>query len=836
MIKKLFLMLIISLLICVGIKVNGTSAANTSFSDNQQGQWTPNRTETTNLFGMEHLSVYGVANKSNLQHINVLSMKTDGYSSKLVTWSVLDGNKKYTRQTLDKIAEDYEKTHPGWIVVGGINGDQYTTGFGSDIGAGSAYFTPQTYYPLIMDGESRIPYTVLNNYNMHVGFANDGSVDSLIDASPVVGYQVHIVDEYKNELATFNVDKINEKPSQGQTTAWSTYSSISKLGDYINRVVESNNDIYVVENPELAYMSNCVEYGGVNSLFGRGVISKIDKSHNLIFNQFAIETTNPELQSALEIGSRIIVEAKYQDDKLNKVEASTGFHSVHRYNNADQPLVHTDYDGNRYSRAIVGQKADGTYVLLTVDVATDPNDLMVRYPGMGFDECNATLKHYGVVEAYQMDGGGSVTSILRNENGGFDITNFPRDGVRANMTGLLYVVRSPELSLKSSNYHSITFENNPITNGINSKVENVKVIHENKEYVVENGQIVVDGLNENTEYVFDCSYDVVSSDGTRKTFTTKMSGKTTLYNEQTANFQVANISKYSFDIIKEQNENIQNVIVQANQTTYRMENDKVTVDELVGGSTYDVEITYDIYDPVTNNTYSRSTVITNVTTKTFEVPSIFKFEIYRQTGKRVTFSYEYKDVDGVVVEAYLEGERENQTVSSLRGTIAVNDLELESQEYSFRFVIIYIDGEERIVIYSDTLKVGTKVEEPVEVKHKITFNADGGQVVNAPTEYVEGIGIDTLPVAVKEGYIFLGWYNGDKKYELISESEKEDIILTAKWEEVKEQVPTPEPTPNPEPSPKEEKKKGCGCGKDASGFIMLSMMLSCVLIIFRKRK
>ena len=146
MIKKIFLLLLVSLFLFTSIKVSKINAANTTYSDNQNGQWTPNKTEETNIFGMEHLSVYGVANKNNLQHINVLSMKTDGYSSKLVTWSVLDGNKKYTRQTLDKIAEDYEKTHPGWIVIGGINGDQYTTGFGSDIGAGSAYFTPQTYY------------------------------------------------------------------------------------------------------------------------------------------------------------------------------------------------------------------------------------------------------------------------------------------------------------------------------------------------------------------------------------------------------------------------------------------------------------------------------------------------------------------------------------------------------------------------------------------------------------------------------------------------------------------------------------------------------------------
>lgn len=295
--------------------------ANATTSDNGKGSWTPSKSEEINVYGMQHSSIWGKANGTNPQHINVLAMKTDGYSSKLVSWSVTNGNKKYTRQTLDVIAKDYEEKHPGWIVVGGINGDQYTTGFGSDIGAGSSHFYPQTYYPLIMDGESRIPITVQNSSAMHVGFANDGSENSLVPASNVRCFVLSIVDEYKNVIAKFDINKINEAPGTNETTAWSTYMSIAQADKYVEQNINTTNNVYVVENPELAYMNNSATYSnGVNSLFGKGTITKVTKSVILKSNQFAIETTNEEVIKALGEGKRIIVDAEFESEALNKVE------------------------------------------------------------------------------------------------------------------------------------------------------------------------------------------------------------------------------------------------------------------------------------------------------------------------------------------------------------------------------------------------------------------------------------------------------------------------------------------------------------------------------------
>ncbi len=67
--------------------------------------------------------------------------------------------------------------------------------------------------------------------------------------------------------------------------------------------------------------------------------------------------------------------------------------------------------------------------------------------------------------------------------------------------------------------------------------------------------------------------------------------------------------------------------------------------------------------------------------------------------------------------------------------------------------------------------------------HTITYELDGGTLpAEAPTEYIEGLGIQELPVPTKEGYDFLGWFIGDDKQESIGADATSDITLTAHWD------------------------------------------------------
>ncbi len=814
-IKRILFFTIFFVTLCCSIHLNVSASTK---SDNGNGEWTPGKAETVDVFGMEHSSIWGKANDNKPQHINLLTMKTDGYSSKLVTWSVVDGNKKYTRQYLDDIASDYEKTHPGWIVVGGINADQYTTGFGSDIASGSAYFTPQTYYPLIMDGESRIPITFTNITNMHVGFANNGSENSLVPSSTIRSFVLTIVDENKKEIAKFDIDNINQSPSNNETTVWSTYISISKDNTYVEQNIDSENSVYVVENPELAYMNNSSNYSsGVDSVFGKGTISKVTKNVTLKSNQFAIETTNEEVINALSVGTRIIVDAEWVSEELNNVEASTGYHSVHRMNGVDQPLVHTSYDGNRYSRAIVGKKADGTYVLLTVDVATDPNDLTIRYAGMGFDECNALLKHYGVVEAYQMDGGGSVTSMYRDEKGEFVISNYPRDGIRANMTALLFVVRDPEVKA-DTNYHSVTLKKT--TNLVEeATIENVVVKVNGKDYNFNNNELTIDGLNENTKYNLTLEYGVVLNDNSKK-MTKSIEVTTKEYEGISPKFEVLNINKTSFDVSMEPNELIRNVKVVINGDATDFVNNKAELKNLILDTEYNLVIEYDIYDEVTSNLYHRKNSELKAKTLSYEIPTITEFKLVKEYTNKVNLQYAYKDEDGVVTKAVIVcNGQEIKTLKLKQGLEQVTDLDLENNSYELKIVLTYTALEDEFEVESNILSLGN-TPKPT---YNIEYILDGGTLPDGVSyTYEEGKGLESLPTPSKEGYTFLGWYNEQgEKVESISKTATGDIKLTARYEEIKQ-----------------EEKKGCGCGTDAAirYVLALTTLLALSVVILRKKK
>lgn len=76
-------------------------------------------------------------------------------------------------------------------------------------------------------------------------------------------------------------------------------------------------------------------------------------------------------------------------------------------------------------------------------------------------------------------------------------------------------------------------------------------------------------------------------------------------------------------------------------------------------------------------------------------------------------------------------------------------------------------------------------------EYTIKFNSDGGSSVGS-IKVTNGT-ITSLPTPTRNGYEFLGWYDGNKKYEVGSKITG-NISLTAKWKEVIVTPPTPEKT------------------------------------------
>ena len=90
----------------------------------------------------------------------------------------------------------------------------------------------------------------------------------------------------------------------------------------------------------------------------------------------------------------------------------------------------------------------------------------------------------------------------------------------------------------------------------------------------------------------------------------------------------------------------------------------------------------------------------------------------------------------------------------------------------------------------------------------VTFDVNGGSAVASQT-IIKGATVAKPEDPTREGYKFLGWYNGEEAYDFTS-AVNDDLTLTAKWEAIPVQ---PEDPTNPEQSvdnSTEESKKNNG--------------------------
>lgn len=692
--KKLFIMMLLATMLPLTIG-NAFAESKTTYDDTKTASWTAENEVITNFNGLEHIYAtgYSTYNKeSEAQQINVFKMKTDGVTSKLVSWAIQDGNTGYKRGKLSAIALDYEKNHPGWIVVAGINADQYALKYGGG-GGNNSYLDSAPYYPSIMDGEVRFPFASVNgSSSQYVGFKNDGSNDGIVDASSTKCFALYILDENDKEVYEFELAGINKISLDNQTTVWTPIISNTSSGTYISKTVSSTlNNVYYVENADLSYTQTSSEYGMYDVFFGKGTITNIVDYATLTKGQFAIETNNEEVKKVLSKGTKIKVQAKFENDEMNDVETAAGYHMMHRNNGKDSTIpnysssqLNSQYDAKRYNRSIFGQTADGTYVLLTADKSNSEVE-GTKYQGLRFWETNAVLKHYGVTEAYQQDGGGSVTAIIRNENGKFDVVNSPSDsknGVeRSIFNGLFFVVKDPGFTVNKNTITRNSIEINVKDLSVFDEYKNIKVIVNNQSYDLTSQTLTIDNLEEDTEHIITIKYDIEENGQVREGMY-QLKAKTKAFTRPSPGLEVTTINKESIIITKEKSEYsswIQNVVIHLGDETYNMGNlEKFEIDNLISETKYNIYFTYDIVEPSTGNVYNDKTIEKIFTTLAVELPQITKLEITKQTKDSLEISYEYIDKDSAVKQAQLIYNGKVYSLTKKRGSITINNYDVDT--------------------------------------------------------------------------------------------------------------------------------------------------------------
>ncbi len=169
-------------------------------------------------------------------------------------------------------------------------------------------------------------------------------------------------------------------------------------------------------------------------------------------------------------------------------------------------------DKYRHPRTILGQKADGTIVLAVVDGRQNVKDMY----GASTVEMAAVMGYYGCVDAWNLDGGGSSTLIVRKQygwefsnafkddaNSQWYVTNSPSDGnERSDGNHLLVVVKTPEMNFDIDELTETSIQLHVALLTDIEKYSNLYVLVNDKFYPVENELVKITGLKKNTVYQF----------------------------------------------------------------------------------------------------------------------------------------------------------------------------------------------------------------------------------------------------------------------------------------------------------------------------------------------
>ena len=423
------------------------------------------------------------------QSVNVLEIPKDT-PAKVVNWTY-QVNYGWSLATVEQIAKNFEQHNPGWKVIAAINADFF------DINSTKAL-------PLTTSGvfeSNGHVYKTASSSSTAVGFTNNGTTNTLIGNKPIEVtdyYTLRLFDKDNKLVAEYKVDNVNPESVQTGLTLYYSYPVFEldeegkKTGNRISVSSVLPKDALICNFP-----ANCIPMDETG-FFGKGSLELSTEELTLNKERFGIYTTDETIKQA-------VLNASYVTIQRDIIGA---------YSEADNivgcgvPLV-LDGQGvvynnkERHPRTMIGVKEDGTLLFVTVD-GRQPADEMY---GMTYDEQGALMEYYGAFEAYNLDGGGSTTMLIRDGNE-FRVLNSPSDsgGARRDSNAILVVI--PDVSLKVSkvNDKSVELELPNLPSNISYKDYTATI--DGKSYPITKNT-TIDGLNSNTEYTINYSYTVI---------------------------------------------------------------------------------------------------------------------------------------------------------------------------------------------------------------------------------------------------------------------------------------------------------------------------------------
>jgi hypothetical protein len=306
---------------------------------------------------------------------------------------------------LNTIIQDVNERYQNYEVIGGVNADFYNMMTGHPV---EGYVRN---YEVLTQG--------LTSRTL-VGFKDDGTV---IFGKPCFeGFHLIVYNEDGARKHEIEISAFNRLPSSDQITVY--------FPDFAQTISGGLNKA-VIDASEIKMDGYNVRY------FGKGILS---------------ELTNEEIQ--VPEHSFIIVGQSFNDDNLItetdqvviQQKLGCGYEDVRFAVGAWEHLVKDGVPTLEFSegastifrnpRTAIGVEADGTVFFVTVDGRNKPAGM----EGVTAVEMAQIMAYFGAVEAYNLDGGGSTTLSIKDENSNYQVINTPSDGsIRRISNAILFV-------------------------------------------------------------------------------------------------------------------------------------------------------------------------------------------------------------------------------------------------------------------------------------------------------------------------------------------------------------------------------------------------------------
>lgn len=616
-----------------------------------------------------------IKNLWNNHTVQWVDLPASNTGVKVVTWSKGNTN-GWQKATVKQTMQDFELKNPGWIVIAGVNGDFFDNSSGGT--------SEPTGFYVQADGEVYRPNHAGGGYRQTLGWNEDGSW--------IIGRPTH---DEKMTLHVgdkeYTVNSVNSTPAAEGVTlltvdAGSAYDltgyTVYKVDNNAYRVASGNKKLFVkgyVVSKEDSLSSVKAEKGYFYLAAKDGSLDGL-KADDFVKVQYDLNGNWANVNSAVGYIYQVLINDEHKWESNGEIYDHMG---------ATDAFINTTHP-----RTLVGFKEDGSTVLMVVDGRGKASEYL---EGASLFQCGELLQHAGCTNGFNLDGGGSSTLVVRNENGGFDVINSPSDGEERYIgNAVLFVMEDPGISA-DPNYSERTSVKLDIKDSTFGALQNVVAEVNGKEYPFTSNSLIIDGLEEDSKHAIKIKYQIKDYRGTGKWLDneTIVKAYTAPFIMPSSGLKIDNssISDVGFKVIKEDYGdavNIKNVVITVGDSTYQMgDASELVIDDLIIGTEYTVTITYDVYDPLTGKLYPGSLEPMKVSTASFATPKILSFEDKGVIAEKFVFGYSYEDRDGKVEEAYLLVNDVKYAADSKRGTFRIADIDLNSSSYTIKFVLEY---------------------------------------------------------------------------------------------------------------------------------------------------